>query len=87
MDRCKSWTACGNTFRCLGTREMDECRCGGHRSRCDFYQEVRDKAKRERDIQAAIVHYDMGIKEDIFSPEVATYARLAVEALRKMGEC
>lgn len=31
-------------FRCNGTRERDECTCGGDRSKCDFYPDVRKKA-------------------------------------------
>lgn len=30
--------------RCNGTRERDECSCGGDRTQCDFYPDVRDKA-------------------------------------------
>lgn len=33
--------------RCTGTRECDECSCGGDRTKCDFYPEVREKAKNE----------------------------------------
>ncbi len=55
--------------------------------KCDFYPEIRERAKSKPDIQAAIAYYKRGIKEDIFSPKVATYARLAVEALKKMEEC
>ena len=33
--------------RCFGTRERDECTCGGDRSKCDFYPEVREKAQEE----------------------------------------
>lgn len=29
---------------CWGTKECDECRCGGDESKCDFYPEVRVKA-------------------------------------------
>lgn len=32
---------------CWGTRECDECNCGGDRTKCDFYPEVREKAKKE----------------------------------------
>lgn len=32
---------------CWGTRECDECSCGGDRTKCDFYHEVREKAKKE----------------------------------------
>ena len=33
--------------RCNGTRERDECSCGGDRTKCDFYPDVREKAKKE----------------------------------------
>ena len=32
---------------CWGTKECDECSCGGDRAKCDFYPEVREKAKKE----------------------------------------
>ena len=34
--------------RCWGTRERDECSCGGCRTKCDFYPEVREKALKEQ---------------------------------------
>lgn len=94
MSKCEAWHIRGGrlpkgpTYECWGTRERDACSCGGDQMKCDFYPEIREKAKAqsEPDIQAAIAYYNRGIKEDIFSPEVATYARLAVEALRKMEE-
>ena len=30
--------------KCNGTRERDECSCGGDRTKCDFYPKVREKA-------------------------------------------
>lgn len=35
--------------RCNGTRERDECSCGGDRTKCDFYPDVREKARKELD--------------------------------------
>ena len=32
---------------CNGTKEKDECRCGGDPAKCDFYPEVREKARRQ----------------------------------------
>lgn len=32
---------------CNGTRKRDRCSCGGDRAKCDFYPEVREKAKKE----------------------------------------
>ncbi len=32
---------------CWGTKETDECNCGGDMTQCDFYPEVRAKAKKE----------------------------------------
>lgn len=34
-----------NIGSCWGTRERDECSCGGNRRKCDFYPEVRKKAE------------------------------------------
>jgi hypothetical protein len=33
---------------CFGTRERDRCSCGGDRTKCDFYPEVRAKANNEK---------------------------------------
>ena len=30
---------------CWGTKEQDECSCGGDETKCDFYPEVRKKAR------------------------------------------
>lgn len=32
---------------CWGTKETDECNCGGDKTKCDFYPKVREKAKNE----------------------------------------
>lgn len=32
---------------CWGTKEQDECSCGGDRSKCDFYPEYREQSKEE----------------------------------------
>lgn len=41
---------------CWGTKEIDECSCGGDRTKCDFYPEVREKAIQEEN--SLIVTYD-----------------------------
>jgi hypothetical protein len=33
---------------CFGTKEQDECSCGGDRTKCDFYPEIREKAKEDK---------------------------------------
>lgn len=33
---------------CWGTKERDECSCGGDRMRCDFYSDVREKEKQKK---------------------------------------
>ena len=33
---------------CNGTRERDLCSCGGDRTKCNFYPEVREKALKEQ---------------------------------------
>ena len=32
--------------RCLGTKDIETCDCGGDESKCDFYQEKRMKSKK-----------------------------------------
>ena len=32
---------------CYGTKEWEECRCCGDRTKCDFYPEVRENALKE----------------------------------------
>ena len=68
---------------CWGTKETDECSCGGDRTKCDFYPEVRKKGRESIGIQDAINHFKHGISHDIFSEPVKTYAKLAVKALEK----
>lgn len=41
MGECNSFHTETGEPRCWGTREKDECSCGGDRARCDFYPEVR----------------------------------------------
>ena len=37
----------GKSFgRCLGTKEIEPCDCGGDESKCDFYPERRKKSKK-----------------------------------------
>jgi hypothetical protein len=67
---------------CWGTRERDECKCGGCEVKCDFYPEVRTKAKKVA-IEDAVQHYEHGVDHDIFSEPVTTYANLSIEALNK----
>lgn len=68
---------------CWGTKETDECNCDGDETKCNFYPEVRAKAKKEITIEDAINHFKYGISHDIFSEPVTTYAEMAVKALKK----
>ena len=49
---------------CWGTKEREECSCGGDKTQCDFYPEVRKKEVQEED--SLIVTYDY------CSPDVPT---------------
>ena len=68
---------------CWGTKECEECDCGGNRIQCDFYPEVRKKAREDISINDAINHFKYGISHDIFSEPVTSYAKLAIKALKK----
>ena len=43
---CDSYTTYYGESRCLGTKEVDRCNCGGDESKCDFYPEKRKKAEK-----------------------------------------
>ena len=34
-------------YECYGTKERDMCSCGGDKTKCDFYPDVREKALTE----------------------------------------
>ena len=68
---------------CAGTKECEECRCGGYMTKCDFYPYVREKGRESVKIEDAISYYKHGISHDIFSEPVISYAKLAIEALEK----
>ena len=41
---CDSYTTYSGESRCLGTKEVETCSCGGDESKCDFYPEKRKGA-------------------------------------------
>lgn len=41
---------------CHGTKEQDECTCGGDPAKCDFYPEKREAAKKE-EIKPTTIYY------------------------------
>ena len=43
---CDSYTTYSGESRCLGTKEVDRCNCGGDESKCDFYPEKRKAAEK-----------------------------------------
>ena len=44
---CDSYTTYSSESRCLGTKEVDRCNCGGDESKCDFYPEKRKAAEKK----------------------------------------
>ena len=43
---CDSYTTYSDESRCLGTKEVETCSCGGDESKCDFYPEKRKAAQK-----------------------------------------
>ena len=48
---------------CWGTKEIDECSCGGDRAKCDFYPEVRERALRKNNV----VEYDFRVGDRVIT--------------------
>ena len=42
--KCSCYMLVNEKPECWGTRERDPCSCGGDKRKCDFYEEVRNKA-------------------------------------------
>ena len=43
---CDSYITYSGESRCLGTKEVETCSCGGDESKCDFYPEKRKAAEK-----------------------------------------
>ena len=44
---CDSYTTYYGESRCLGTKEVETCSCGGDNSKCDFYPEKRKAVEKK----------------------------------------
>lgn len=44
---CDSYATYSGESRCLGTKEVEPCSCGGDESKCDFYPEKRKAAEKK----------------------------------------
>lgn len=44
---CDSYTTYSGESRCLGTKEVETCGCGGDESKCNFYPEKRKAAEKK----------------------------------------
>lgn len=55
----------GKSFgRCLGTKDIETCDCGGDESKCDFYPEKR-KRSRKTSSGAYVVSWDFSNGNDV----------------------
>lgn len=68
MGKCDNYFQLGLKFLCCGTKEMEECSCGGDTSKCNFYPEKR--APEKTDVEF--------IRKQL--PDEVLYAQLAEEA-------
>lgn len=47
MNQSDKTCDCYHNGRCVGTKEIDPCSCGGNKSKCDFYEHVRREGEAE----------------------------------------
>lgn len=57
--KCTCYTTYKNCFGplrgvCMGTKEMEECYCGGDKTKCDFYHNKRENSKKKLNILESI---------------------------------
>ena len=71
--------------RCTGTKEIDICSCGGDRTKCDFYPNVRKKALEE--IAKRTVSERLGAAiNKLSSLNLSQELRDSIEELKKIKE-
>lgn len=46
----------GDTARCSGTKDQDPCGCGGDRTKCDFYPDIREEATKKSSHKTVYAH-------------------------------
>lgn len=59
MKKCDCWVENGQY--CNGTKEQELCWCNGDRKKCDFYEDVREKAT----LEAAQDYYNKSLRKAI----------------------
>lgn len=62
MARCSCYHQHGLKFLCYGTKEMEECSCGGDESRCNFYPERRKKGQQKQPVNN---HLDLILRDTV----------------------
>lgn len=59
MEKCNCWDYDSIYHgRCLGTKEQDPCSCNGDKSKCDFYEHVRQEAQNND----SVIQADVSLK-------------------------
>ena len=63
---------------CAGTKEQDECSCGGDRTKCDFYPDIREKAIEETNASFYCNYdgYAIGKIDSNFGKTITIYAEM-----------
>jgi hypothetical protein len=70
----------------MGTKEMEECSCGGYEAKCNFYPKKREEAQTrgvtgKSNYIKAIDHFRYGVSHDIFKEPVKVMLKLRLKQL------
>ena len=72
---CDSYTTYSGESRCLGTKEIDRCNCGGDESKCDFYPEKRKAAQKTLNTAEMWLKAQEDGKTYISEPQTLCYSK------------
>ena len=72
---CDSYTTYYGESRCLGTKEVETCSCGGDESNCDFYPEKRKAAEKKMNTAEMWLKAQEDGKTYIAEPQTLCYSK------------
>ncbi len=90
MAKCDCFFQHGLKFLCYGTKEREECSCGGDTSKCDFYTEKRkqnaQKMAEKRLIDANALLAKFKEHRDLYAPSWESFKTSSIHVKSRVDE-
>lgn len=90
MAKCDCYYQHGTKFLCYGTKEMEECSCGGNESKCNFYPEKRKPNmanEKQQLIDVLKQYHDNRFTPQVYEHSIFGKAALLLERSEEVVRC